>query len=64
MHIRTHRRNVIAGSLGLLLGSSRLGVSASPALQPVSGSRFQQQAPDWETVAQALGAPGQLMAAS
>ena len=62
MHIRTHRRNVIAGSLGLVLASGRLGARA--ATSPLYSSeeiRFQQQTPDWKSVAQALGAPGQLM---
>ncbi len=64
MHIRTHRRNLLAGSLGIAIASTRLGsqVAAGSADHSPSGILVQQLAPDWQAVAQALGAQGQLMA--
>ena len=49
MDIRTHHRNILAGSLGRVLASGRLGARA--ATSPLNSSeeiRFQQQTPDWK----------------
>jgi hypothetical protein len=60
MHIRTHRRRFLAGSLGAALASTKVWVGPAAALPRASSLRFQQQQ-DWQAVAQALGASGQLM---
>jgi len=60
MHIRTHRRRFLAGSLGVALASTKVWAGQAAALPRASILRVQQQ-PNWQAVAQALGANGQLM---
>jgi hypothetical protein len=61
MQRRTHRRNLLAGSLGIALASTQFGTRAASTSDPTSATRLQEQGPDWQAVAQALGATGELM---
>jgi hypothetical protein len=61
MQRRTHRRNILAGTLGIVLSSTRLGTRAASAPAHTFTHRLQEQGPDWQAVAQALGATGALM---
>lgn len=60
MEIRTHRRNIVAGSLGIGLASAVGSTRAAIRPSHTSMTRLQEGAADWEAVAQALGASGEL----
>src|SRR5215204_2922871 len=60
MYLQIQRRGFIAGALGAMLASTRLGTDAISAQSHLSVLQL-QQSPDWQGVSQALGAVGQLM---
>ena len=63
MQLRTDRRNLLAGSLGVAVASSPVihGSAATASTSATVLASAQALPPDWQAVSQALGAAGQLM---